>query len=221
VRTAGPRRAVLLDPYPTWLDAVERVLQTVDVNVVGKATTAEAALELIEAERPDVFVAEIAVEGSVDGIACLRRARALLPTLVPVVLSARDDRETIDAALAAGAVAYVVKSAHPGDVASAIRQSFDRSIFLPGVLDAHARLVPDEEEAHDSLDLTRREVEILKLVAEGHSNAELAKKLWITEQTVKFHLSNIYRKLDVSNRTEASRWAHVHGVLSGERASAE
>jgi DNA-binding NarL/FixJ family response regulator len=210
---------VLLDPYPAWLDAVERVLQTVDVNVVGKATTTEDALELIDAERPDLFVAEIAIEGSAEGIECLRRARALQPTLLPVVLSALDDSESIEAALAAGAVAYVVKSAQAGDVASAIRQSFERSIFLSGGPDAPARLTPDE--AQDSLDLTRRELEILRLVAEGHSNAELAKKLWITEQTVKFHLSNIYRKLDVSNRTEASRWAHVHGVLSGERASSE
>jgi DNA-binding CsgD family transcriptional regulator len=57
-------------------------------------------------------------------------------------------------------------------------------------------------------------VEILRLVAEGHSNSALAKMLWVTEQTVKFHLANIYRKLDVANRTEASRWAHLNGVLN-------
>jgi DNA-binding CsgD family transcriptional regulator len=64
--------------------------------------------------------------------------------------------------------------------------------------------------------LTRREVEILRLVSEGHSNAQVARTLWVTEQTVKFHLSNIYRKLDVGNRTEASRWAQLHGVLSAD-----
>jgi DNA-binding CsgD family transcriptional regulator len=62
--------------------------------------------------------------------------------------------------------------------------------------------------------LTRREVEILRLVAEGHSNSTLAKMLWVTEQTVKFHLANIYRKLNVANRTEASRWAHLNGMLA-------
>ena len=61
--------------------------------------------------------------------------------------------------------------------------------------------------------LTRRELEILQLVAEGHSNAQLARMLWVTEQTVKFHLSNVYRKLDVANRTEASRWAQLRGLL--------
>ena len=63
-------------------------------------------------------------------------------------------------------------------------------------------------------ELTRRELEILRLVAEGHSNGQLAKMLWVTEQTVKFHLSNIYRKLEVANRTEASRWAHHNGLLT-------
>ena len=67
--------------------------------------------------------------------------------------------------------------------------------------------------------LTRREVEILQLVSEGHSNAQLARMLWVTEQTVKFHLSNIYRKLDVANRTEAARWAQLHGLLDAAPAT--
>ena len=70
----------------------------------------------------------------------------------------------------------------------------------------------------DEFGLTRRELEILQLVAEGDSNAQLAKMLWITEQTVKFHLSNIYRKLGVSNRTEAARWAQLHGLLDRQPA---
>jgi NarL family two-component system response regulator LiaR len=205
---------VLFDAHPAWLDAVERVLQTIDVAVVGKVTTAEDALELIAAERPDVFVAEISVENDIDGITCLRRARELQPNLLTVVLSSQDDMETVEAALAAGASAYVLKSAHPDDVAAAIRQSFDPSVFLPGTTEQPQS--PPANETDDSPGLTRRELEILRLVAEGHSNAELAKKLWITEQTVKFHLSNIYRKLEVSNRTEASRWAHLHGVVRGE-----
>ncbi len=68
------------------------------------------------------------------------------------------------------------------------------------------------------LELTGREHEILQLVAEGHSNAKLAKMLWVTEQTVKFHLSNVYRKLNVSNRTEAARWAQLNGLLPGAHA---
>ena len=88
------------------------------------------------------------------------------------------------------------------------------SIFLAPSQVAPARAPAPRVD--DPPGLTQREFEILRLVAEGHSNAELARMLWVTEQTVKFHLSNIYRKLDVSNRTEASRWAQLNGLLSSE-----
>jgi DNA-binding CsgD family transcriptional regulator len=81
---------------------------------------------------------------------------------------------------------------------------------------AAATETTDNEDA--AAGLTRREREILALVSEGHSNRELARMMWVTEQTVKFHLSNIYRKLDVSNRTEASRWAHQHRLVGAARA---
>jgi DNA-binding NarL/FixJ family response regulator len=122
----------------------------------------------------------------------------------------------VDAALAAGAVAYVVKTAHADDVAAAIRQSFEHSVYLAAGRPVASARPPARraEPSEDTAGLTRRELEILRLVAEGHSNAHLARMLWVTEQTVKFHLSNIYRKLDVANRTEASRWAQVQGLLS-------
>jgi DNA-binding NarL/FixJ family response regulator len=141
------------------------------------------------------------------------------------VLSAQDDTPYIDAAFAAGAVAYVIKTAHPEDVCAAVRQAFEHSIYLPGSTGTGLRAVePAEPVVDDSASvLTRRELEILQLVAEGHSNAQVGRMLWVTEQTVKFHLSNIYRKLDVSNRTEASRWAQTRNLLpprAGEAASA-
>ena len=106
----------------------------------------------------------------------------------------------------------MIKTAHPDDLASAIRQAFEHSVYLAGARPVHTA-APKPQPGDDSRGLTRRELEILQLVAEGHSNAQLAKMLWVTEQTVKFHLSNIYRKLDVANRTEASRWAQVRGLL--------
>ena len=122
----------------------------------------------------------------------------------------------IDAALAAGVAAYVLKTAHPNDVAFSVRQAFDHSVYVvggprpPGTASGMSATAGSEIPSG----LTRRELEILSLVAEGHSNSQLARMLWVTEQTVKFHLSNIYRKLGVSNRTEASRWAQVNGLLS-------
>ncbi len=213
------RTAVLLDPYPLWFEAVEEVLSRISVEVVGRAAEPEAALSLVEEQRPDMLVAEIGVRGrEIDGIACLRLARQTNPELKVVVLSSSDEPQQIEAAFAAGATVYALKKAHPDDLASAIRQSFDQSVFFAAT---EPESVPSNSVANGSYGLTRREVEILRLLAEGYSNAALAKMLWITEQTVKFHLSNIYRKLGVSNRTEASRWAQLHNILAaGSRIAA-
>jgi DNA-binding NarL/FixJ family response regulator len=205
--------AVLLDKHPLWLEAVEQVLGRVDINVVGKATAPTRALELIDEFMPELFVTGVHMgEGEIDGITCIAKARERLPHLRAVVLSGETSTDYIDRALEVGAVAYVFKSAYPDDLASAVRQVFGSSVYFagarPGMTTRPSAVRPE------TLDLTRREQEILQLVAEGHSNANLAKMLWVTEQTIKFHLSNIYRKLDVSNRTEAARWAQLHGLLA-------
>ena len=206
------KTAVVLDPYPLWLDAVSNVLHRIQVEVVATTTSPTRALELMAELGPDVLVAELsAQDAELDGLGFLNRARAEFPEVKVVVFSAYEDRQHIDAALDAGAAAYVIKTADPQDFASAIRQSFQHSIYFAGA--SIGPMAPTPVPVDDTPGLTRRETEILKLVAEGHTNAQLAKMLWVTEQTVKFHLSNVYRKLDVANRTEASRWAQTHGLL--------
>jgi DNA-binding NarL/FixJ family response regulator len=212
-----PRSAVLLDPHPLWLDAVERLLERIGFTVVGRATTSPTAITLLEQHLPDVLVISLDLgDDRHSGVSFLREVAERFPNVKLIAVSADDDVDLVDAALAAGAVAYVVKTAHADDVAAAIRQSFEHSVYLAsGRPVAQGPSAPRRPEPiEDTAGLTRRELEILRLVAEGHSNAHLAKMLWVTEQTVKFHLSNIYRKLDVSNRTEASRWAQVQGLLA-------
>jgi DNA-binding NarL/FixJ family response regulator len=211
--SAQARTAIVVDQHPLWLDAVEPVVTKIGVEVVARSTSAAEAQRLVEQLRPTVLVTGLDMPaGELDGIALIRRAREAVPELKVIVLSMHHDPVHIDAALEAGAVAYVVKTAQADDIASAIRQAFSHSIYLAGARPAAA--VETAPSASAAAELTRREVEILQLVAEGHSNAQLARKLWVTEQTVKFHLSNIYRKLDVANRTEASRWAQLNGLLS-------
>ena len=204
--------AVVLDRHPLWMEAVERVLERAQINVVGKAARPFLAFDLIERHRPDLLVAGIEMDDpETDSGGFLREVRERFPQLRVVVLSMQSDTSTIEEALDAGAAAYVFKSAHPDDLASAVRQTFEHSIYLSTFRATRAQAPPAPG---DVSELTRREREILQLVAEGYSNATLAKMLWITEQTVKFHLSNIYRKLNVSNRTGAARWAQLHGLLS-------
>jgi DNA-binding NarL/FixJ family response regulator len=216
------KTAVLLDRHPLWLEALERLLDQVGVKVVGKTTSPGEALELVEETRPTVLVTEYdSLEKSEEGLGALRRLSAHDSDVHAVVLGTYDDAAHIDAAFAAGASVYCVKTAEPDDLAAAIRQAFQSSVYFAGARSrAAAEQAAVPTPTHDSPGLTRREVEILQLVAEGYSNSQLAKMLWVTEQTVKFHLSNIYRKLEVSNRTEASRWAQLHGLLPDVRDAA-
>ena len=216
---SAARTAILLDPHPLWLDAVERVLDGVGVDVSGKATRFDLALELISEHNPDLFIAELLdSRGRLEVAGTICSVRERVPGVRVIALSSVSDPEQIDHAFSAGAVAYVIKTAQSEDLASAVRYAFERSVFFPSRQSAVKGETP-RPPSEEAGSLTRREVEILRLVAEGHTNAQLARLLWVTEQTVKFHLSNIYRKLNVANRTQASRWARLHGLLPFERAA--
>jgi DNA-binding NarL/FixJ family response regulator len=206
------KTAVLLDRHPLWLDALQHLLHSVGVHVVGKTTSPGEALEMVQSSKPDVLIADYEALDRSSRLSTLERIREGHPDVRSVVLSTSEDSNDINAAFAAGASVYCVKTAAPEDLASAVRQAFQNSIYLSGTVQPSAA-PPVPPSKDDSRGLTRREIEILQLVAEGYSNSQVAKMLWVTEQTVKFHLSNVYRKLDVANRTEASRWAQVHGLL--------
>jgi DNA-binding NarL/FixJ family response regulator len=216
MRGTRQKSAVLMDRHPLWLDAMDKLVVGEGIEVVGRATDADEAVAMIEEHLPDVFIAGVD-ERRGDDIACVRKAISAHPDLRSVVVSDDSDPAAIEAAFAAGASVYCVKSAEQEDLASAIRQAFERSIYIASGPVAEVAHRPTTAEAESAAqDLTRRELEILRLVAEGHSNSQLARMLWVTEQTVKFHLSNIYRKLNVANRTEASRWAQLNGLLPAQ-----
>ncbi len=220
MRGEGTRTAVILDQHPLWLEAVDQVLEPLALDVLAKATTASAALEAVATLRPSIFLMDLDFDDSpMTGLDCIRRARELSPGIDVVVLSGDGETQAVEAAFAAGAIAFVVKTAQPDDIVAAVRQVFDHSIFLrSSFMPAPRPKLASTTNGEPGL--TPRELEILRLVAEGHSNAQVARTLWVTEQTVKFHLSNIYRKLGVGNRTEASRWAQLHGVLTPEAVDA-
>ena len=154
--------------------------------------------------------------GGEPGLQLLKHAQEIHPELKTIVLSDSHETDSVDAAFAAGACRVRLQVLAPGG-SGVGDQAGLRRVDLPGA-DPPARAAELSAAASPQADsnrgLTQRELEILRLVAEGHSNGELARTLWVTEQTVKFHLSNIYRKLNVANRTEASRWAQLNGLLA-------
>ena len=150
-----------------------------------------------------------------DGVTCIRRLAALYPALRIVVVSATDDQTAIHGALAAGAVCFVGKSVQPEDLVQALRAVIKRATAASTTAASCpvTQLRPVRNERRDTHGLTKRELEILRLAASGSSNSQMAKLLWVTEQTIKFHLSNVYKKLGVPNRTAASAAASKLGLL--------
>jgi DNA-binding NarL/FixJ family response regulator len=204
--------AVLLDRHPLWLAAVGELFARAGIDVQGTATSEEDALGLLSEHDPDVLIFDPDACDSEPG-SFLDAVTKENPGIKALAVSETGHHDKIEATLQAGAAAYVIKTIHPDDLAVAVRQIFSQTIHWAPSAGMHRRpLVPTGLQEDTLSVLTLREREILGIVAEGKSNGEIARMLWVTEQTVKFHLSNIYRKLEVANRTEASRWVHAQGV---------
>ncbi len=168
--------------------------------------TGEKVLPLVGQVAPDAVLLDVRMPG-MDGLGVLERLRAEYPSVAVVMLSGIDDPALVRGALERGAAAFVLKHVAPRDLAAAVRQSVTGSIFRP--LD----LVDTAKAASEDAGLTKRELSILEELPAGGSNQQIAKRLFLAEQTVKFHLTNIYRKLGVATRTEALRYAYEHGLV--------
>lgn len=207
-----PLRVAIADDHRLMLDGIKRALETApDIKVVGEAMSGEDMLALVPRVRPDVVILDLRMPKG-DGLTTLAQLKKDHPDVKVIILSMFEDSEHIDQALGQGAAGYVVKSINPLDLASTIRQVVEGNVFHPrghGAVGGKAEPVPHRNPGG----LTERELSILKLVAEGLSNLDIASKLYVTEQTVKFHLSNIYRKLGVGNRTEATRYAYRNNLI--------
>ena len=214
-----PRRtAVVVDPHPLCHMALSTILSRADVDLVGTATCAGTALALLQEHRPDLLVLEVDLPESRDSaLHLISSGPRDVPDLTVVVLSGLDERNVIDAAFDRGAAAYVLKTSDPDAIATAIRQAFEPSLFLAqpkgGSVSSESDVTEKTESRELLRKLTRRELEILQLVSGGRSNREVAQILWVADQTVKFHLANVYRKLGVRSRFEAAKWARENGIL--------
>jgi DNA-binding NarL/FixJ family response regulator len=200
-------RVVIADDHPLILRGLKDALEAdEEIEIVGEARSGPEVLPLVHRTQPDLVLLDLRLPG-IDGLGCLDRIVARYPGSKVIIFSASATPALVKAAFDHGAVGYIVKGIGADDLPAAIRLALDGGAY-------HAQGVT----APQDLGLTQRELTIVKAVARGLSNDEIGKALWVTETTIKFHLTNIYRKLGVPNRTAAARWAFNHGLVDASEA---
>ena len=203
-------RVVIADDHRLMLDGIRRALEADGgFEIVGETQDGMHVLPLVSETKPDLVLLDVRMP-HMDGLACLDEIHRRYPEMKIVMLSASTAPDLIETALRRGASAYIAKSVDPVDLPSTLRQAIDGNVFSATALGGDAEPGRGRGKAAG---LTERETSILAAVARGLSNDQIAKELWVTQQTVKFHLTNIYRKLGVKNRTEATRLAYQQGLV--------
>ena len=181
------------------------------VEVVGVAYDGEEAVALCRKEEPDVVLMDISMP-KMDGISATREIKDLLPQTAVVILTGHEEDEHVFEGIKAGAQGYLLKDSEPEDLSRAIHTVFaGDTIIAPGL--AQKMLNTFEGGAHLAPPLTERELEVIKALAQGMSDRQIARSLGISEKTVRNHTSNIYRKLHIFDRTQAVIYAVREGVI--------
>ncbi len=218
---SGPldTRVVIVEDHPLVLSAIREIFEHADgFAVVGMASSGLQVEPLVARTRPDLVLLDLQLPG-LDGLSCLALLRERHPDATVVVFSGLDEPESIDKALSGGAAAYVNKSITPADIPAVIRQAVNGTVHFASpqvsrAAVAEAARQSQVTQARRETGLTARELEILEAVARGLSNRAVGEELFLSDQTVKFHLTKIFRKLRVTNRTEATRKAYEFGLVA-------
>jgi DNA-binding NarL/FixJ family response regulator len=190
-----------------------------DLDVVGDAAGGAEALAVLAAlaadgRHPDVIVMDLQM-APIDGVESIRRIRALHDDIEVVVLTSFADEERVHAALQAGASGYVLKTSDADDVAAAVRAARRGQLQIDPLV---ARRLMSSHRESPASELTSRELDVLRLVAAGRANKQIAAELAISERTARTHVSRILHKLRLSSRTQAALWAVREGLVDAERA---
>ncbi len=210
-------RVLIADDHPLMLQGIRRALEASDdIEVVGEARSGEELLALVDRRGPDLVLLDLHMPG-MGGLECVTQLKARWPHVKTVVISASEDRASIYATLIAGASAYILKSVSAVDIASVLRQAASGAVFHIPSTPAPSR---EDKAPSRGPELTPRETTILLAIADGRTTKAISQDLWLSEHTVKFHLTNIYRKLGVSNRSAAVRWTYEHKLAASTSASA-
>lgn len=205
-------RVLLADDHPMMLAGLRSLLEP-ELEVVGTVTDGQALLDAAERLRPDLVITDVAMPGLLDGIEATRSLQAVLPEARVLILSIHAEPSSVRAAFEAGAWAYLTKSSAPEEIERAVREVLaDRFYVSPAV--ARAALRPRECPSQEETEaLTPRELEILRLVAKGLGNRQIAGRLGMAVTTVRTHLTSVYAKLRVKTRVELVLYATQAGGM--------
>jgi two-component system, NarL family, response regulator LiaR len=213
---SDPITVLLVDDHEMVRRGVRAFLETQpDISVVAEAGSGEEAVGLAAEHAPDVALMDLIMPG-MDGVEATRRLTSQSPRTRVVMLTSYHDDEHVFPAIRAGALSYVLKEIGPGELADAVRKAaVGEAVLHPRVA---ARVVRElhgarRDEPNAFRELSDRELEVLKLIADGLTNAEIADRLYVSEKTVKSHVSNILGKLHLADRTQAAVYAWRQGVV--------
>jgi DNA-binding NarL/FixJ family response regulator len=212
---ARPVRVVVVDDHPVFRLGMASLLDSLDaVEVVGEAVDHPGAVEVVRASRPDVVVMDLDLGGT-SGIDATRDIVGAHPDVGVLVVTMFDDDDSVFAAMRAGARGYLLKGASPPEIERAVRSIANGEVLLGGAVAARAMafLAGRRRTAAEPFpDLTDREREVLDLVAAGHDNLTIARRLGLSPKTVRNHLSNVLTKLQVTDRSQAIVRARQAGL---------
>jgi len=212
-----PITVLLVDDHKIVRQGVQAYLHTLaDIQVVAEADSGSAAVLAVEQYKPDVVLMDLEMPGEVDGIAATRQIRKLRPETHVIVVTSHHQDEYIFPAVRAGAISYLLKDVEPDELAAAIRKAKQGEAMLDSRV--ASRILRElqglrKDEVNPFTELSEREFEVLRLIAAGKSNAEIAETLFIGESTVKTHIGNTLKKLHLDDRTQAAVYAWQQGIV--------
>lgn len=187
-----------------------------DIEVVGEAKNGVEAVQLVKEVQPDIVLMDL-VMPELDGIQATKRIKSLYPTIKVLMLTSFADKDHVLPAIDAGASGYQLKDIEPDDLVHTIRQIMrgENMLHPEATTQLEEGLREEEQKLHVLNPLTPREQDVLAELTKGKSNREIAASLFVTEKTVKTHISNIFAKLQVQDRTQAALYAVKHGLTEG------